>query len=640
MSSKRDEQSAFITLGSSRVFVTFPSRLAAWFVGVTDHDAVGAVRGAWVKLEEVVSSERFRVTGSSGRSVGDLALGDAFSAFWEQVTFLLVDRLSDALALHAAAVFRGPDVVLIPGTSGAGKTQLALWYREQGFAVATDELTTLSWRETPQQLLVGTLARPLFTKQAVGPAALTPIEGLRTEHGLFGGEVLKIASTAVGPPRLIGAGFMVFPRFEVGASFELAALTPAQAGMRLLEQCVNIRNLPRGGLALASAAARMMPAVSLRYSERWQLGGTLDVLTRQLLATAPNAEDLPALCDSFTARTSRNISARAATAKGAEQPAPIVTPTRRLTIGMATYDEYDGVYFTVQSIRLHNPELAGAIEFIVVDNNPGGPCSEALKQLGDWIDGYRYIPRSDRQGTAIRDVVFEEATCDIVLCVDPHVLIAPGALSRLIDYCQATPNSRDLLQGPLVYDDLRTLSTHFAPAWRGGMYGTWEFDGRGADPGSPAFEIPMQGLGLFACRRAAWPGFNPNFRGFGGEEGYIHEKIRQRGGRTLCLPFLRWLHRFGRPLGAPYPNRWEDRVRNYLIGFTELGLDTAEMEAHFAELLGGAEASRIFAEIRATMPLNGIQERRNEGPTKEQASLGRMLPSDEIYSPHHFSFGD
>ena len=80
--------------------------------------------------------------------------------------------------------------------------------------------------------------------------------------------------------------------------------------------------------------------------------------------------------------------------------------------------------------------------------------------------------------------------------------------------------------------------------------------------------------------------------------GYIHEKVRQRGGRTLCLPFLRWAHRFSRPLGTGYVNRWEDRMRNYYIGLTELGLDTADMEAHFAELLGAETAKRIFAEIR------------------------------------------
>jgi hypothetical protein len=71
----------------------------------------------------------------------------------------------------------------------------------------------------------------------------------------------------------------------------------------------------------------------------------------------------------------------------------------------------------------------------------------------------------------------------------------------------------------------------------------------------------MQGLGVFSCRKAAWLGFNPAFRGFGGEEGYIHEKFRQAGARTLCLPFLRWGHRFGRPAGVPYPVLLNDKVK-------------------------------------------------------------------------------
>ncbi len=115
------------------------------------------------------------------------------------------------------------------------------------------------------------------------------------------------------------------------------------------------------------------------------------------------------------------------------------------------------------------------------------------------------------------------------------------------------------------------------------MYGVWATDERGKDPDSEPFEIPMQGLGLFACRRDAWLGFNPRFSGFGGEEGYIHEKYRQAGQRTLCLPFLRWLHRFSRPGGVVYPNTLQDRIRNYCIGFDELGLDTEPVAAHFRE---------------------------------------------------------
>jgi len=193
--------------------------------------------------------------------------------------------------------------------------------------------------------------------------------------------------------------------------------------------------------------------------------------------------------------------------------------------------------------------------------------------------------------------VFREASGDFVLCIDCHVLIASGALARLIAYLKAAPQTADLLQGPMVHDDLKDCSTHFNPEWRAGMFGTWATDPAGVGPDQPPFEIPMQGLGLFACRRTAWPGFNPRFRGFGGEEGYIHEKFRQRGGRVLCLPFLRWMHRFNRPLGTPYPALWEDRVRNYLIGFHEIGWDTGPVIEHFGAFLGEEAWSMLAARL-------------------------------------------
>ena len=259
---------------------------------------------------------------------------------------------------------------------------------------------------------------------------------------------------------------------------------------------------------------------------------------------------------------------------------------RPLTIGMATYDDYDGVYFTLQAIRLYHPEVARDIEFVVLDNHPDGPASPLLEKLGAWVKDYKYVPIRAVTGTAVRDCIFRIARTPYVVCVDSHVLLAPGSLRRLIDYFHSHHDTNDLLQGPLMHDSLDMISTHMSPEWRGGMYGTWGADERGLDADGPPFEIPMQGLGVFACRREAWPGFNPRFRGFGAEEGYIHEKFRQAGGRTLCLPFLRWAHRFGRPAGAPYPNLFEDRLRNHIIGWSELGLDIAPAEAHFRELLG------------------------------------------------------
>ncbi len=268
------------------------------------------------------------------------------------------------------------------------------------------------------------------------------------------------------------------------------------------------------------------------------------------------------------------------------------------TIGMATYDDYDGVYFTLQAIRLFHPEIAAEAEFLVLDNHPDGPCAGDLKALENWIPGYRYIPCRQPQGTAVRDVLFREAAAEFVLCVDCHVMFVPGSLRQLFDYFLAHPDTPDLLQGPLVYDDLRTFSTHMDRTWSAGMYGVWGSDARATDPTAPPFEIGLQGLGVFACRKSAWPGLNPRLRGFGGEEGYVHEKFRRAGGRVLCLPFLRWIHRFGRPMGVPYANTWEDRIRNYLIVAHELGQDPSPAFEHFRAHLGRDAAERIIAAVR------------------------------------------
>lgn len=245
-----------------------------------------------------------------------------------------------------------------------------------------------------------------------------------------------------------------------------------------------------------------------------------------------------------------------------------VRPT--LSLGMATYNDFSGVYFTCQAARLYHDVVA---EVLVVDNNPASPDGEATRRFCEFAK-VRYVPYTARTGTAApRDEVFQQATGDVVVCCDPHVLFPAGSLASLVEYFRARPDSKDLVQGPLVYDALDgNVSTHFdLTKWDGEMWGQWGVDvrGRGTEP----FEIPAQGLGAFACRRDAWLGFHPGFRGFGGEEGYIHEKYRLAGHRALCLPAFTWVHRFGRPAGVPYPLARQDKVRNYVIGFQELGLD-------------------------------------------------------------------
>src|SRR5262249_16025704 len=125
-------------------------------------------------------------------------------------------------------------------------------------------------------------------------------------------------------------------------------------------------------------------------------------------------------------------------------PAPTPRgPRRLLTIGMATYDDYDGVYFSVQAIRLYHPEVTNHTEILVIDNHPSGPCAKPLKDLERQVPGYRYVPYERTHGPAVRDLVFREANAEFVLCMDSHVLFPPGALGRLVGYLERHPGSAD-----------------------------------------------------------------------------------------------------------------------------------------------------------------------------------------------------
>lgn len=252
-----------------------------------------------------------------------------------------------------------------------------------------------------------------------------------------------------------------------------------------------------------------------------------------------------------------------------------------LTIGILTHNDYDGVYFTISSIRMHHPEVADRIRYTIVDNSPDTPHGEAVRNLAKNLPNVDYHQVRGVSSSTFKNLNFELARTPYVLHLDGHVLLQPLAISRLLKFYDKYPNCHDLLQGPLYGDDNKVIATHMRPAWRGGNFGTWEIDSRGTSAENDMFEIPMHGMGLFACSRAGWPRFAGGMRAFGAEEGAIHEKFRLMGRKTWCLPFLGWMHRFGRPNGASYQHTNEDKVRNYLAAFKEVHLPTESIREHY-----------------------------------------------------------
>ncbi|MGE0751684.1 MAG: methyltransferase domain-containing protein [Variibacter sp.] len=536
----------------------------------------------------------YAICAGAERIAQDIPQADVLRHLAEHAVGALATEARSA-AFHAGAVLGNERAILIPGASGTGKTSITAWLVDQGFAFLSDELALAADRAGD----ILAFPRAMIFKAGRHDRLLANLKTLAAAPALASGgcTLLRPAAAQCAPLRPYPCGLMIFPQHEAGRPLSLAPLSAAQAALRLMAyNHSSEENAPDRGFAAVTALSRQAPAFALHYGDYAQLAGVLDELVRWVLEGRLDAGQIRRVVSAFGA------SAAVASAHPARRPTEIPAPTPRrvapkLTIGMATYDDYDGVYFSLQALRLYHPEIVGDAEFLVIDNHPDGPCAFALKHLEDYVPNYRYVPYTARRSTTVKGQVFEEASGEFVLCIDCHVFVVPGALKRLLNYFERNPGTRDLLQGPMLHDDLKRISTHFEPKWCGGMYGHWADNGKADDPDAEPFEIPMQGTGLFACRKEAWLGFNPAFRGFGGEEGYIHEKFRQAGARTLCLPFLRWMHRFNRPMGATYPNRIADRIWNYTVGFRELGLPTDGIRTHFVELIGEQETAAALDSI-------------------------------------------
>lgn len=272
---------------------------------------------------------------------------------------------------------------------------------------------------------------------------------------------------------------------------------------------------------------------------------------------------------------------------------------KKLTIGSAVYDDFDGVYFSYQSIRLNNQDIWDDLDLLIIDNNPESAQGKATKSFCEKTRHIRYIPYTEKKSTTVRNEIFKNAEGEFCMSIDCHVLFEPNTIKKLIKYFEENSDTKDLFHGPMYYDIINGHDpcTHMDPVWRDHMYGTWGYDERGNNPENPPFEIPMHGLGIFTCKTDQWLGFNENFIGFGGEEGYIHKKYEKAGRKTWCLPFLRWLHRFDRPAGVKYPLVLEHRIKNYINGHRELGLPYDEIINHFKETNPNINIDALIEEI-------------------------------------------
>ncbi len=299
----------------------------------------------------------------------------------------------------------------------------------------------------------------------------------------------------------------------------------------------------------------------------------------------------------------------------------VVRPVPKLTVGMCTYDDFPGVWATVNS--LFSQQDSEYLEIIIVDNNPESTHGELLRNYYKSNPQVRYVPYTEATGTAQpRNRIFELATTPYVLVVDCHVEFPSlntnkpkDIIRRLIKFYEANPETNDLYSGPRYkhtnthYPGMeRYYSSHQELKWSEGSLGTWAQDPRATNPDNSPFEIPQQGMGLFTCRREAWVKFHPEFRKWGGAETYIMEKFRARGDRVMCLPFLRWVHRFGRTTSNP-PGGSEGVLRNYLIAARDLGQSYEPVLDHYRKFKGEQFTDRVYKKYLTEFELHPEEPR-------------------------------
>lgn len=206
---------------------------------------------------------------------------------FDLVIFNLLKENSAGVALHAGAVAYQQEreqnrIILLPGTSGSGKSNLSAWLTAQGHSYLTDELVFFPTEE-PHHLVP--FSRPVCIKSG----AVEVIRKLIPPHNPFppledalgivvAHRTLNPLYTTISVP----PGLILFPTYQRNASLHIEKVSGARAASLLMACDVNARNLSDHGFQQIVHLARSTPAYQLTYSDFAGLKEKLDDLITAL----------------------------------------------------------------------------------------------------------------------------------------------------------------------------------------------------------------------------------------------------------------------------------------------------------------------------------------------------------------------
>jgi len=205
--------------------------------------------------------------------------GDVIYHLTDRIVFHVADKARGVHCLHAASVAKGEGALVVPANSGAGKSTFTTWLVAQGFSYLTDELILAN----DEGVLDG-IARPIQIK----------FHGLdAVEHLINRPELVQKGKFATALPIDCLDGkqvteskklrAFVFPKYQKGGEYSFDKLSSAEAGMRLMANHVNARNLEGHGFRAMMKLIRNTPCYSLDYGGFDTLPADFSAQLEQLL---------------------------------------------------------------------------------------------------------------------------------------------------------------------------------------------------------------------------------------------------------------------------------------------------------------------------------------------------------------------
>ena len=230
-------------------------------------------------VQEDGSSDRYILYPDGRAKLRNLDRGDCVYALLGEAGHSLLTNLSTGVAFHAGAVSLRNLGLVLPGTSGSGKSSLTAWFIDNGFDYLTDEIVVFD-SDVPN---FTAFSRPLVLKSG-SSVAIASLKAMASAPSIAVGSNQIILPTAEPrPPMQHQCRLIVFPRFAEGAELTIEPLTAAQTGLELMACNVNARNLVNHGFDIVTSIARSVPAVMLRYGNFELLHGVLDAFAELVL---------------------------------------------------------------------------------------------------------------------------------------------------------------------------------------------------------------------------------------------------------------------------------------------------------------------------------------------------------------------